>query len=148
MTLSEPTLVYVTGAVLSTTAGELPLTAHFLYTATDPMAVGMTLIVEQELDNGTVFSDETTWVFGRDLLDGAMSSMLPTGDGDVTVNYIADRDVVRIDLTDIDGNKVPLFVDAAPLVGFLEESFAMVPAYAEAVEVSDAEIAALLEESA
>ena len=142
--MSESTVIVAsTGAVLNTVAGQLPLTAHFSYSLKDPVAVAMTLVAEFEGPGDRVFTDQQTWVFARKLIDEAMSTFIPAGDGDVTCCYIADTDILRFDLTDIHGDKHALFVVAQPVVDFMAESFAMAPADLEIVDVDEA-ITALL----
>ena len=142
-------VVTVAGAVLKNGRyGDLPLTAHFLYTPRDPMAVTMTLILEVELACGDVAATQTTWVFARDIIDTALSrlSAVPVGHGDVTAMYLVDADLLRITLTDVEGVRHPVYVDAAPLYTFMEESLKATPAHEESMDVDDA-IAQILDQS-
>lgn len=141
--MSDTVVSTAVGATLNTPAGPLPLTGTFSYSINDPVAVAMTLVAEVEGRCGHMLTDQQTWVFARDLIDGAMSTFLATGDGDVTVSYLAVADVLRFDLTDVHGTKHALFVEASPVVDFMAETFAVMPAHEEIVDVDEA-IEALL----
>lgn len=138
--MSDHVLV-TAGAVLDNgTHGELPLTANFVYNPADPVAVSMTLILDVELDSGHMARDQSTWTFGRGLLDTALSSInsRTVGDGDVTVTYYYGQNLLRLQLTDVHGQKHALYVDAEPVQQFMEQSLRMVPADRETVDVDTA----------
>lgn len=147
MTDPKPVIIVIAGAVLQNGKhGELPLTANFVYNPDDPMAVSMTLILDVELPCGDMATTQNTWVYSRDLLDVALSRLdrVPIGAGDVTVTYLVKPDVVRIELTDVQGDKHALFVDAEPVYDFMEQSLRVIPAHKEKVDV-DAAIHQLLD---
>jgi hypothetical protein len=148
MTSDAPVLM-TAGAVLNNAEhGPLPLTANFVYTATDPVAVSMTLIAELELGSGEMVSEQQTWVFARNLLDAALShGSFPVGEGDVVITHDRVRDVVTFTLLDLHGVPHQLYVDVEPVVEFLERSLRLVPTGAETVDV-DAALGQLLGEQA
>lgn len=145
-TMSDPDIVRTTGGVLKTPAGDLPVVAHLTYLTSDPVAVSMTLVAELEMCDGRMLVDQQTWVFGRNLIDQAACTMLPTGDGDVTVEYLPVPDLFQLTLTDVYGKKHALYLEAEPVIEFMAASFALVPADGEVVDV-DGAIERLLAES-
>lgn len=110
----------VLGAVMHRceTAEQTPIVATFKYLIEDSIAVHATF-------RGSV--NETTWRFGRDLLEAAFATPDSIqGLGDVQVCYLSEHQMVRITLTN-GADQVHVFVDSPPVWLFTEKIYTLVP---------------------
>lgn len=96
----------------------IPITVEFRYDPADPYAVDLWFPSQRE-----------TWVLSRELLTDCRLGCEGPG-GDVTVSPAASASEVRIELLSPAGHAV-LWVDAAALTAFLDDTYRLVPAGTE-----------------
>lgn len=120
---------------VSATTGDARLEAELRYDLGDPLAVSLAI--------GTQCDEPVVWVFARDLLAAGIAG--PSGEGDITIEPIAEAEEQEIRITLATDCLATLIAPRDRVVEFLVETFTRVPSGAEFEAVDfDAEIAALL----
>lgn len=114
------------------------LPALLRYSASEPFAVRMVLLLDRPDEVGTEGPESVEWIFSRSLLTGGL--LAPTGQGDVQVRV--DGHEVSVELA----GSATLLLPLEGLVEFLADSYQIVPTGAEARpgDASDQELSRLL----
>lgn len=136
---SSQAIYTLTSAILDNGKfGPMPITASFGYFETDPLAVTMTLTLSVQFASGRVGRDQQTWTYARDILDTAVSTTSLAGEGDVTAKYEPHSDTLSIWLTDTEGDKHRIELEAEPVREFLVNTYGLVPGGQEHPDVDGA----------
>jgi hypothetical protein len=132
----HPSHTVTTALTLSVSAltGDADLQAELRYDPSDPLAVSMAIGVECE--------EPVVWVFARDLLADGVNHA--SGEGDITVEPVADADRREIRITLATDCLATMIAPRDKIVEFLVEAYTAVPSGCEMDGVDiDAEIATL-----
>lgn len=113
---------------------DLVLPALLRYSAADPFAVRMVLLLSPE--DGDEGPDSVEWVFSRSLLTEGL--LAPAGSGDVQVRVVGHE--VSVELA----GSATVLLPLEGLVEFLADSYEVVPTGAEAAALADDDLARLL----
>ncbi len=136
MSVSAPSIVCETVLLLVTPSGEVPVSSRLRFRASNPWAVEVEFLVDQD--------EWVVWTFARELLDDGRTR--PVGTGDVTLWPGSGGEADQLFLRTSSPHGVATFALPLDEVGeFLSDSYSTVAAGSESDEVDiDAELQALL----